>query len=206
MKNFKEFIEDFKNEEISMTYTDKLVAYAAYCQGYIEGIGHERRMPVVMPPIPNYPLPEEATRITCNTETEQFAKERSIDEIPGVIIVTDEIKKMFPELKNISMIQTEPVSDKTWPEAMEYAKNLKLGGFTDWRLPTCSDDEDDETANNELRGIWRASEALGILVDYRWYWSGTEFDARSAWYVYFSSSGGVGYGNKSNAGYVRCVR
>ena len=206
MKNFKEFIKDFENAEISMTYTDKLVAYAAYCQGYIEGIGHERRMPVVMPPIPNYPLPEEATRITCNTETEQFAKERSIDEIPGVIIVTDEIKKMFPELKNISMIQTEPVSDKTWPEAMEYAKNLKLGGFTDWRLPTCSGDEDDRSVNNELCGICRAKKVLGIPEDYYWYWSGAEYDASDAWRVNFYGSGYVSNYNKSYTSYVRCVR
>ncbi len=70
MKNFKEFIEDFKNEEISMTYTDKLVAYAAYCQGFIEGIGYKRKMPIdpFAPAIPNYPLPYEATKITCNTK------------------------------------------------------------------------------------------------------------------------------------------
>ncbi|MBR6421957.1 DUF1566 domain-containing protein [bacterium] len=127
-------------------------------------------------------------------------------EVPGVIIVTDDLKKMFPELKNISMIQMRPVSDKTWPEAMEYAKNLKLGGFADWRLPTCSGDEDDETTNNELHGIWRASEALGILVDYRWYWSGAEYSASFAWYVYFGSSGSVYYYGKYNSSYVRCVR
>lgn len=133
-------------------------------------------------------------------------EEENSAEIPEVIIVTDEIKKMFPELKNISMIQTEPVSDKTWPEAMEYAKNLRLGGFNDWRLPTCSGDEDDRSVNNELCGICRAKKVLGIPEDYYWYWSGAEYNASYAWRVYFDSSGDVSYYSKSSAYYVRCVR
>ena len=137
---------------------------------------------------------------------ETTKEEEKNSKIPGVIMVTDDLKKIFPELKNISMIQMQPVSGKTWPEAMNYAKNLKLGGFTDWRLPTCSGDEDDETANNELRGIWRASKALGILVDYRWYWSGTEYSASCAWCVTFGSGGSVLSLGMLSTNYVRCVR
>ena len=116
-------------------------------------------------------------------------------QIPGVIIITDEIKKEYPELKNLRMIQKESSDYMTWNDSMQYAKDLDLGGFNDWRLPTME----------ELRGIYRAKQALGIPADYHWYWSGSEADASGAWYVYFSG-GGVYSSYKFNTYYVRCVR
>lgn len=117
-------------------------------------------------------------------------------QIPGVIIVTDEIKKEYPELKNLKMIQEESSGYMTWNDSMQYAKDLDLGGFTDWRLPTME----------ELRGIYRAKQALGIPEDYHWYWSGSEAGASSAWGVSFSSSGNVSNDNKGSAYYAQCVR
>lgn len=116
-------------------------------------------------------------------------------QIPGVIIVTDEIKKEYPELKNLQMIQKEPSDYMTWNDSMQYAKDLDLGGFNDWRLPTME----------ELRGIYRVKQALGIPSDYHWYWSGSEAGASSAWYVNFSS-GDVSNSYKYYTNYVRCVR
>lgn len=116
-------------------------------------------------------------------------------QIPGVIIVTDEIKKEYPELKNLRMIQKESSDYMTWDDSMQYAKDLDLGGFTDWRLPTME----------ELRGIYRAKQALGIADDEEWYWSGSEAGATYAWLVYFSS-GYVHGSSKSFTLYVRCVR
>lgn len=117
------------------------------------------------------------------------------EEVPGVIIITDEIKKEYPELKNLKMIQKESSDYMTWNNSMQYAKDLDLGGFTDWRLPTME----------ELRGIYRAKQALGIADDEEWYWSGSEAGATYAWYVNFSN-GGVSNSSKSNSYYVRCVR
>jgi len=116
-------------------------------------------------------------------------------QIPGVIIVTDEIKKEYPELKNLKMIQKEPSDYMTWNDSMQYAKDLDLGGFTDWRPPTME----------ELRGIYRAKQALGIADDEEWYWSGSEAGASGAWSVSFGN--GRVYGNsKYSPNYVRCVR
>lgn len=122
------------------------------------------------------------------------------------LIVTDEIKQAYPELKDISMIQMEPVSWKTWYEATEYAKNLKLGGFNNWRLPRCSGDREDRTVNNELCGMWKARSVLGIPEDCWWYWSGSETSASHVWLVGFYSDCGIGNGDKSLPCYVRCVR
>lgn len=117
------------------------------------------------------------------------------EEVPGVIIVTDEIKKEYPELKNLKMIQKESSDYMTWNDSMQYAKDLDLGGFTDWRLPTME----------ELRGIYRAKQALGIPEDHHWYWSGSEAGASTAWHVYFSN-GNVYNDTKYSTLYVRCVR
>ena len=128
-------------------------------------------------------------------EPEATEDEEKEPQIPGVIIVTDEIKKEYPELKNLKMIQKEPSDYMTWNDSMQYAKDLDLGGFTDWRLPTME----------ELRGIYRAKQALGIPADYHWYWSGSEAGASNAWLVYFSN-GNVLNVSKSYTVYVRCVR
>lgn len=123
-----------------------------------------------------------------------------------VIVVTDAMRETYPELAEISMIQKTGASGKTWPQALEYAWNLNLGGYTDWRLPRCVGNQTDRTVNNELYGMWRARGSLGLATDNSYYWSSTERDASGAWFVYFNSSGNVSYYNKDYTYYVRCVR
>ena len=53
------------------------------------------------------------------------------------IIDKEDYIEVSPAIGNINMISKEtPKEPKTWEEAIEYAKNLKTGGFPDWRLPT----------------------------------------------------------------------
>lgn len=123
-----------------------------------------------------------------------------------VIVVTDAMRETYPELAEISMVQKTGVSNKKWPQALEYAWNLNLGGYTDWRLPRCAGNQSDRSVNNELYGLWRASEALGLAIDNNYYWSATEKDASNAWIVNFTSSSSVGGNSKSSTYYARCVR
>lgn len=78
MKNFKEFIKDY--EDGNFTYSDKTLAYAAYCQGYAEGmkenLNNMLSAPITMPnvpmpnfPMPNFPMPNVPyAQFTCETE------------------------------------------------------------------------------------------------------------------------------------------
>ena len=90
-----------------------------------------------------------------------------------------------------------------WNESIDYARNLRLGGFDDWRLPTDKELEaliDRTNHNPAMRSDapWR---------DSSYYWSSTtyEYNKSFAWYV--SSDGGcVEYSNKTDIIHVRCVR
>ena len=122
-----------------------------------------------------------------------------------IVVVTDAMREIYPELAEISMVQKIGVSNKTWPQALEYAWNLNLGGYTDWRLPRCAGNQTDGTVNNELYGLYRARGSLGLASDSNYYWSASEKDASNAWVVNFSN--GLVYDNyKDNTRYVRCVR
>ncbi len=71
-----------------------------------------------------------------------------------------------------------PDRDVTWDQANDYARNLRLGGYSDWRLPSRA----------ELKGLWKTSDphvnpALGVTE--RWAWS-SEVEGSSAWLFAFS--------------------
>ncbi|RJR18074.1 MAG: DUF1566 domain-containing protein [Nitrospiraceae bacterium] len=91
-----------------------------------------------------------------------------------------------------------------WEQAIAACEGLDFAGYDDWRLPNIK----------ELRSIVdnsRYSPAIDTTyfpnTDVSYYWSSTTGanNAALAWYVYFSS-GNLGYGNKSDSYYVRCVR
>lgn len=70
MKNFKDFIKDYEDRNFTYTCNDKTLAYAAYCQGYAEGmkenLNNMLSAPITMPnvPMPNVPYDQ----FTCETE------------------------------------------------------------------------------------------------------------------------------------------
>ena len=111
-----------------------------------------------------------------------------------------------------------------WDEAMEYAKNLRLGGYDDWRLPSkeelaevvtlCggiavkvyANDWRDIIDRNRANKDYQANyEAKGFSSSY--YWSSTTYAGNTgyAWYVLFYN-GDQNFKGKSLNRYVRCVR
>ena len=83
-----------------------------------------------------------------------------------------------------------------WQEAMDYAKNLKLGGFNDWRLPTIE----------ELKAIYKIQKICGIdKSDDSWFWSSTDSknDSESACFIGFFRGKNS---NNSKTGSCGCVR
>lgn len=53
--------------------------------------------------------------------------------------ISKELKEKYYELKDINMIHFSKQRMK-YDDAVDYVKNLSIGGFTDWRLPKFSEE------------------------------------------------------------------
>ena len=81
-------------------------------------------------------------------------------------------------------------SDVTWNEANSYCQNLRLGGYSDWRLPSIDelsavyDPSKSDTFDYGFRP--RTYHIKGGIKLSGWPWSGTRQDSGSAWDFFFS--------------------
>ena len=109
--------------------------------------------------------------------------------------------ELSPAIGNIRMIEKGYSSGRmNWNDAMQYAKNLRKGGFSDWRVPT----------KEELVMIYKIKDRCGISVDHFafFFWSSSTYtdDTDAAWIVNFDL-GYIDYAGKANDDiYVCCVR
>ena len=69
----------------------------------------------------------------------------------------------------------DPGERMTWPQAGEYARRLRLGGFSDWRLPTRA-----ELLGLGAGGLDPAFKLAGCCA-----WSSESDDSSSAWEFHF---------------------
>jgi hypothetical protein len=78
-----------------------------------------------------------------------------------------------------------PASDTTWFQAQDYVKGLRLGGFSDWRLPTSA----------ELQGLFtNGVDSTTLNVTDKWVWtSEMETGTSNAWYVNFHNGVALTY-------------
>ncbi len=134
--------------------------------------------------------------------------------------------KTYKDITIIGDLMWEKESrELNWYEAMEYAENLKLSGYNDWRLPTLEElgevvalcgginaeyvlygDWDEITDKNEANEVYQSSYKEKGFVSYD-YWSSTTHAIYidSAWITHFSNGLQSSY-FKPRSNYVRCVR
>ena len=127
------------------------------------------------------------------------------------------------------MYQNEPFKEVKWEEAKSYCLNLKLGGYSDWRLPTKK--ELNKLANIKLYGTWdnyweewfrknnhkknknsqgdsffiRKEFIENIPTSWFWVWSVEEMDSTHAWVVLFNYGHDL-WNGKNYVNYALCVR
>ena len=128
------------------------------------------------------------------------SKDKSNSKISRNFIDRGDYIEVIPPIGTIRMIQKGSAEiPMNWHDAMEYAKNLKLGGFTDWHIPTIE----------ELKTIYKIQKICGIdRSDEFWFWSSSTSseDSNTASCIGFFK-GENGKNNKIKSyGDIRCVR
>ena len=171
--------------------------------------------------------------LTTTQKTEVvLAKGKSLLGITAKILSASKALATATTHKDITIINNliwenvvEPEDNNmTWYDAMKYAKNLRLGGYDDWRLPTINelayiveecgginvcwadgdweDKRDKNIANESYQRNYKEKDFISNL-----YWSSSTVvdDEYDAWFVRFNY-GDDGWNDKSLSFYVRCVR
>ncbi len=133
---------------------------------------------------------------------------------------------IYNDVKDITWTANANINGlMTWAEAVSWADNLVLGGYSDWRLPTTipatfwhnqTGSELGELFYNELGGVAGSSITTTHNANYNLftnvqsynYWSGTEYSPGSGGAWGFDTNGGLQYGllSKSNQLYAWAVR
>lgn len=137
---------------------------------------------------------------------EKINREKFIKELEKVVYIDNKQKLMWQD--NVSTIEIK----KPWltkinfesnnydntegDTASNYCKNLKLGNYKDWKLPS----------KEQLKNLFIQKSNLKN-VSLNWYWSNTTSSNNSqlAWSVHFENNDGF-TDSKNDLNFVRCVR
>ena len=96
---------------------------------------------------------------------------------------------------NIAVQKTDLSSGTDWTSAQALCKASRVGGFSDWRLPTIG----------ELSALYTNRTTIGGFST-TYYWSSTVYNAGISSYCYSFNSGGQTSDSNSNSHRVRAVR
>jgi hypothetical protein len=90
---------------------------------------------------------------------------------------------LIVDLRTELMWAPAPDWDINWDQADNYAKNLRAGGFSDWRLPS----------RQELEGLYNPSSSNKVHPAFHvkdmWVWAEELSGSLYAWAYCFTSSG-----------------
>ena len=112
-----------------------------------------------------------------------------------VVSFTTDNKSEYMVLGNL-MIQKNDLGTAMWSTANEMCKNSRVGGYSDWRLPTLSELAYMYTHRNEIGGFTTG-----------WYWSSSypsSYSDRSYYVSFYDGDQGIAYDYSQY--YVRAVR
>ena len=98
------------------------------------------------------------------------------------------------------MVQKNDISSgANWNAAKSLCEASRIGGYSDWRLPT----------KGELQTLYNQRNTIGgfsTSQSVSWYWSGTQYSTYSSYYAQDFYDGHVSYWSSSNTYRVRAVR
>lgn len=90
----------------------------------------------------------------------------------------------------------------TWIKAIAYCKNLKLGGYKNWRLPDISELLTIADKSSFTPAIYPAFK--NVISSYYWSSSGYKDSTNTVWLVNFNNGGDISL-SKYDPRYIRCV-
>lgn len=120
--------------------------------------------------------------------------ERFIDNTDGT--VTD-------SLTGLMWVRSPDSVTRTWQQALDYVKSLRLCGYADWRLPNINELERLVNAEQPNLATWLNTQGFSN-VQSGFYWL-SAYDPHDAWFFYMWY-GDVNSSNKSSNCYVWPVR
>lgn len=109
-------------------------------------------------------------------------------------------------LTGLMWVKIPDATPRTWANALTYANDLSICGYTDWRLPNVNDLESLINAGQANTATWLNTQGFGS-VQAGSYWSSTTYayNTTVGWGVYMWS-GSVGVDFKTSTFYVWPVR
>jgi hypothetical protein len=110
--------------------------------------------------------------------------------------------------KNYLSWQDTPSNSKVkkqYEDAVKYCKNLRLGNYNNWTLPTVKQYK--TIINTKTNKESAISDKFKYIIPVDYWTNDTRWQSlnKYAYYIFFKS-GSIYYNNKSNLKYVRCVR
>lgn len=114
------------------------------------------------------------------------------------------------DTKTDLMWAPDPGGDKTWYQAKEYAENLRLGGYSDWRLPTRAELKGLYETSKEHKPYghedWNYTVEIDPIFKFSgdWAWSLELYESEGssgAWLFSFSGGGGELWGHRDGSDY-----